>query len=55
MLPIHYRHALTAAGLPMHHKDPFDRMLAAQCLEEGLKCVTTDRAISVYGVETIWE
>jgi PIN domain nuclease of toxin-antitoxin system len=55
LLPIHYRHALGAAVLPMLHKDPFDRMLAAQCLEEGLKCVTRDSAIREYGVEVIWE
>ena len=55
MLPIQYRHALTAAGFPMLHKDPFDRMLAAQCLEEGLQCVTRDPAIAAYGVPTIWE
>jgi len=55
MLPIQYRHALTAAGLPMVNRDPFDRMLAAQCLEEGLKCVTRDPAIAAYGVEVVWE
>ena len=55
MMPIQYRHALTAAGLPVFHRDPFDRMLAAQCLEEGLQCVTRDPAISAYGVEVIWE
>ena len=55
VLPIQLRHTLAAAGLPLLHKDPFDRMLAAQCLEEGLKCVTRDPAISAYGVEVIWE
>jgi len=59
MLAIQYRHALTAAGLPMLrpglHGDPFDRMLAAQCLEEGLQCVTRDPAIAAYGVEVVWE
>ena len=55
ILAIQFRHALTAAGLPMHHRDPFDRMLAAQCLEEGLKCVTRDPAIAAYGVEVVWE
>jgi PIN domain nuclease of toxin-antitoxin system len=37
------------------NRDPFDRMLAAQCLEEGLKCVTRDPAIAAYGVEVVWE
>jgi len=55
LLPIQYRHALTAADLPMLHRDPFDRMLAAQCLEENLECVTRDSAIAAYGVKVIWE
>jgi PIN domain nuclease of toxin-antitoxin system len=55
MLPIQYRHAVTAAGLPMLYKDPFDRMLAAQCLEEGMKCVTRESAIAGYGVDVVWE
>jgi PIN domain nuclease of toxin-antitoxin system len=54
ILPIHYCHALAAASLPMHHKDPFDRMLAAQCKEEGLPCVTGDAALAAYGIEIIW-
>jgi PIN domain nuclease of toxin-antitoxin system len=54
MLAIQYRHALTATGLAMLHKDPFDRMLAAQCIEEGLSCVTRDTSIAAYGVTTIW-
>ncbi len=54
ILPIHYRHALAAVALPMLHKDPFDRVLAAQCLAEGLPCVTRDPAFAGYGVEAIW-
>lgn len=54
ILPVHYLHALAAAALPMHHKDPFDRMLAAQCREEGLACVTRDLALADYGVDLIW-
>jgi PIN domain nuclease of toxin-antitoxin system len=53
ILPIQYRHALAAAALPMRHKDPFDRMLVAQCLEEGLPCVTRDPIFAEYGVEVI--
>jgi PIN domain nuclease of toxin-antitoxin system len=54
LLPIHYRHALTAAALPLHHKDPFDRMLAAQCIEEQIPCVSRDPSFAGYGVELIW-
>lgn len=54
ILPIQYRHALAAAALPMRHKDPFDRMLAGQCHEEGLPCITRDPILAEYGVEVIW-
>jgi len=55
ILPIHCRHALVAAARPLIHKDPFGRMIAAQCLEEKLPCVTRDASIASYGVETIRE
>ncbi len=40
--------------LPFHHRDPFDRMLAAQALSSGLKLVSRDPVFDVYGVERIW-
>ena len=49
-LPITPRHALTAGGLPLHHDDPFDRMLIAQAQEENLTVVTHDKAFEPYGV-----
>ena len=54
ILPIHYRHALSAAALAVEHKDPFDRMIAAQCLEENLGCITADPVFDVLGVRRIW-
>ena len=36
--------------LPFHHRDPFDRMLIAQAIEEGLTIVTPDRIFAAYGV-----
>ncbi|MCX8087285.1 MAG: type II toxin-antitoxin system VapC family toxin [Rhodocyclaceae bacterium] len=36
------------ALLPWHHRDPFDRMLVAQAIEEGLRLITADRALSAY-------
>lgn len=47
-------HAAAAARLPRHHSDPFDRMLIAQALAEGLACVTADPAFRDYGVATLW-
>lgn len=43
-------HAMLAGQLPTHHKDPFDRMLVAQAVLEGLTLVTRDRALVEYGV-----
>ena len=46
-------HAEQAGDLPMHHCDPFDRMLVAQAQAEGLSIVTSDRRIPLYGVRTL--
>ena len=53
-LPISSEHALRVASLPMIHRDPFDRLLVAQALVEGIPLVTSDPAIIRYDVETIW-
>ena len=42
------RHAAAVARLPVHHSDPFDRLLVAQALEEGCTLVTADRALVSY-------
>jgi PIN domain nuclease of toxin-antitoxin system len=41
-------------SLPLHHKDPFDRLLVAQALVEHVTLVTHDRALAPYGVPTLW-
>ena len=46
-------HAEQAGSLPMHHRDPFDRMLVAQAQAEGLSIVTADLRIPLYGVSTV--
>lgn len=53
-LPVQVHHALRVASLPWHDRDPFDRLLVAQAMVEGLAIVTADRAIREYGVEVIW-
>lgn len=53
-LPIEQRHALQVAGLPPHHKDPFDRILVAQAQVEGTDLVTADRLMAGYDVRVIW-
>jgi PIN domain nuclease of toxin-antitoxin system len=47
-------HGLAAGNLPPHHRDPFDRMLIAQAITEGLRLVTHDRAIAAYDTEPLW-
>lgn len=52
-LPLTFGHAERAATLPPHHRDPFDRMLIAQALAEGLILVTRDSRIPLYDVPTL--
>jgi PIN domain nuclease of toxin-antitoxin system len=52
-LPITWSHAARAASLPPLHGDPFDRMLVAQALEEGLVLATRDPLVARYPVATI--
>ena len=47
-LPLHYQHGERLSRLPMHHGDPFDRMLIAQAMEEGLIFVTHDQKMKLY-------
>ncbi|MGB5736036.1 MAG: type II toxin-antitoxin system VapC family toxin [Thiohalocapsa sp.] len=53
-LPVSYLHALRAGGWVVGHRDPFDRMLAAQSMLEGLPLVTRDSTFELFGVETLW-
>ena len=52
-LPITDVHAAAVADLPLHHHDPFDRILVAQALSLGVPIVTADAAIARYSVKTI--
>ena len=52
-LPILPAHVFRAAALPLHHRDPFDRLLIAQALTEGFALVTRED-FSAYGVTTSW-
>jgi PIN domain nuclease of toxin-antitoxin system len=53
-LPITVRHGDLMRDLPWQHPDPFDRLLIAQALDEGLTILTSDRAFEVYRVPVIW-
>lgn len=52
-LPITWQHAETAAALPPLHSDPFDRMLIAQAIREGLTLVSSDAKFRGYEVDLI--
>jgi PIN domain nuclease of toxin-antitoxin system len=53
-LPVDLKHCARVATLPFHHRDPFDRLLAAQALDEDLAIVTADPVFAKYGVKRVW-
>ena len=54
VLAIELAHALRVHGLADHHRDPFDRILVAQSLVEGMPILSRDEQIAAYGVELVW-
>jgi PIN domain nuclease of toxin-antitoxin system len=54
LLPITARHADLVATLPLHHRDPFDRLLVAQATLEGLPLVSDDEWLRRYDIEVVW-
>ncbi len=54
VLPVTLEHTLAVAALPSHHRDPFDRLLIAQCLTEAVPVLGPDLAWDAYGVRRIW-
>lgn len=54
VLPITLDHVLRTESLPMRHRDPFDRLLIAQSIEEGWPIITADPWFARYPVEVIW-
>jgi PIN domain nuclease of toxin-antitoxin system len=53
-LPITVAHADAVRALPPHHGDPFDRILVAQALQEGLVLVSRDPALEAYAARVVW-
>jgi PIN domain nuclease of toxin-antitoxin system len=53
-LPINQSHSLRVYDLPLHHFDPFDRMIIAQAMVEGMVILTSDGAFRKYPVEVVW-
>lgn len=54
VLNVRSSHITALAALPMLHKDPFDRILIAQAIAEGLALVTNDASIGEYPIQTRW-
>ena len=53
-LGVDFEHIEAVGSLPLHHNDPFDRLLVAQSVVERATLVTHDRALAPYGVPTLW-
>ena len=54
LIAISLEHVSGVAALPFHHRDPFDRLLAAQALAEDLPVVSADPVFRRYGVTRVW-
>jgi PIN domain nuclease of toxin-antitoxin system len=53
-LPIEAAHAWSVRDLPWHHRDPFDRLLLAQALTEGVPVLSADEQLAAYGISVRW-
>ena len=53
-LAVTVRHGDLLRDLPLHHADPFDRLLIVQALDEGLTILTSDRSFEPYRVPVVW-
>jgi PIN domain nuclease of toxin-antitoxin system len=54
LLPIALTHATAVESLPLHHRDPFDRLLVAQAMTEAVPIVSADAALDPYGIRRLW-
>jgi PIN domain nuclease of toxin-antitoxin system len=54
LLLIQPAHLAAVSRLPLHHRDPFDRLLVAQAMVEGLTLVSLDKHLTAYGAPVLW-
>lgn len=54
LLPIHTEHIFQLDQLPMHHRDPFDRLIIAQALHEKMMVLSSDEILTQYPIKVIW-
>jgi PIN domain nuclease of toxin-antitoxin system len=55
LLPISFADTLRVMNLPLHHRDPFDRILIAQAINDSLTLVSCDAAFTAYPIQLRWE
>ncbi len=53
-LAVEARHTLELISIPLHHRDPFDRLVIAQSLVEGIPIITADSVLKQYSAQIIW-
>lgn len=53
-LGLEFQHVVRVATMALHHRDPFDRLLVAQAVEEDLALVSADAAFDAYDIERLW-
>jgi PIN domain nuclease of toxin-antitoxin system len=53
-LPINQDHSLKVYDLPLHHSDPFDRIIIAQAIVEDMVVLTSDRVFEKYPIDVVW-
>jgi PIN domain nuclease of toxin-antitoxin system len=54
LFEITLQHVTAVEELPLHHRDPFDRLLIAQAIEEGMPIISNDSAFDRYAITRIW-
>jgi PIN domain nuclease of toxin-antitoxin system len=54
VLEIELRHLAELTRLPLHHRDPFDRLLVAQAVADSMPVISVDEALDAYGVQRLW-
>lgn len=54
LLPITFSDTLVLSSLPIHHRDPFDRLLISQCINNGFTIISKDKTFSLYEAKILW-
>jgi PIN domain nuclease of toxin-antitoxin system len=54
-LDISFRHVVGVASLPFHHRDPFDRLIISQAIQENLLILSSDVTFDAYNIQRLWQ